>query len=71
MSCCSFEAQFCHKLGECFISTLQNIGTCVRITWNYFPCVVLHEVKVFMNAELSQEEGKSQPVQIMAILVPI
>ena len=21
---------------------LENIGTCVKITWNYFPCLVLH-----------------------------
>ena len=28
---------------------LQNIGTCVKITWNYFPCVVLHKVQVFID----------------------
>ena len=24
--------------------TLENIGMCVKITWNYFPCLVLHKV---------------------------
>ena len=31
--------------------TLVNIGTCVKITWNYFPCLVLHKVKVFVVYE--------------------
>ena len=29
--------------------TLENIGTCVKLTWNYFPCLVLHKVKVFID----------------------
>ena len=29
--------------------TLENIGTCVKITWNYFPCLALHKVKVFID----------------------
>ena len=56
MSCWWLEAQFCHKLGECFtfVFTLENIGTNVtkchsfikhKITWNYLPCLVLHKVK--------------------------
>ena len=51
MSCCWFVARFCHKLGECFIyvKSLENIGTWVKITWNYFPCLVLHKVKVFID----------------------
>ena len=28
---------------------LEYIGTCVKITWNYFPCLVLHKVKVFID----------------------
>ena len=28
--------------------TLENIGTCVKITLNYFPCLVLHKV-VFID----------------------
>ena len=32
-----------------FNFTLENIGTCVKITWNYFPCLVLHKVKVFID----------------------
>ena len=30
---------------------LENIGTCVKITWNYmyFLCLVLHKVKVFID----------------------
>ena len=35
---------------ENVLLTLENIGTCVRITWNYFPCLVLHKVKVFINS---------------------
>ena len=31
------------------LSTLENIGTCVKIAWNYFPCLVLHKVKVFID----------------------
>ena len=34
---------------ENVLFTLESIGTCVKITWNYFPCVVLHKVKVFMD----------------------
>ena len=36
---------------ENVLFTLENIGTCVKnkITWNYFPCVVLHKVKVFID----------------------
>ena len=29
---------------ENVIFTLENMGTCVKITWNYFPCVVHHKV---------------------------
>ena len=29
--------------------TLENIGTCVKVTWNYFPCLILHKVKVFID----------------------
>ena len=28
---------------------LENMGTCVKITWNYFLCLVLHKVKVFID----------------------
>ena len=28
--------------------TLENIWTCSKITWNYFPCLVLLKVKVFI-----------------------
>ena len=29
---------------------LEGIAvTCVKITWNYFPCLVLHKVKVFID----------------------
>ena len=28
--------------------TLKNIGSCVKITRSYFPCLVLHKVKVFI-----------------------
>ena len=65
MSCCWFEARFCHKTThltkfqieisvwgliseaswENVLFTLENIGTCVKITWNYFPCLFLHKVK--------------------------
>ena len=48
MSCCSFEHSFVTSW-ENVLFTLENIGTCVRITWNYFPCVVLHKVKVFID----------------------
>ena len=34
---------------ENVLFTLENIGTCVKITLNYFPCLVLHKVKVFIN----------------------
>ena len=34
---------------ENVLFTLENIGTCVKITWNYFPCLVLHKVKVFID----------------------
>ena len=34
---------------ENVLITLENIGTCVKITWNYFPCLVLHKVKVFID----------------------
>ena len=34
---------------ENVLFTLENIGTCVKITWNYFSCVVLHKVKVFID----------------------
>ena len=34
---------------ENVLFTLENIGTCVKITWNYFPCPVLHKVKVFID----------------------
>ena len=34
---------------ENVLFTLENIGTCVKITWNYFPCLVLHKVKVFTD----------------------
>ena len=34
---------------ENVLFTLENIGTCVKITWNYFPCLVLHMVKVFID----------------------
>ena len=27
------------------VFTFKIIGTCVKITLNYFPCVVLHKVK--------------------------
>ena len=33
---------------ENVLLTLENIGTCVKITWNYFPCLVLHKVKAFI-----------------------
>ena len=29
--------------------TLENIGTCVKINWNYFSCLMLHKVKVFID----------------------
>ena len=29
---------------ENVLFTLENIGTCVKITWNYFLCLVLHKV---------------------------
>ena len=32
---------------ENVLFTLENIGKCVKITWNYFPCLVLHKVKSF------------------------
>ena len=28
---------------------MENIGTYVKSTWNYFPCLVLHKVKVFID----------------------
>ena len=31
------------------LSTLENIGTRIKITWNYFPCLVLHKVKIFID----------------------
>ena len=34
---------------ENVLFTLENIGTCVKITWNYIPCLVLHKVKVFID----------------------
>ena len=34
---------------ENVLFTLENIGTCVKITWNYFPCLVLHKVKAFID----------------------
>ena len=34
---------------ENVLFTLENIGTCVKITWNYFPNLVLHKVKVFID----------------------
>ena len=34
---------------ENILFTLENIETCVKITWNYFPCLVLHKVKVFID----------------------
>ena len=34
---------------ENVLFTLENIGMCVKITWNYFPCLVLHKVKVFID----------------------
>ena len=34
---------------ENVLFTLENIGTCVNITWNYFPCLVLNKAKVFIN----------------------
>ena len=34
---------------ENVLFTLENIGTCVKISWNYFPCLVLHMVKVFID----------------------
>ena len=36
---------------ENILFTLENIGTCVnfKITWNYFPCLVFHKVKVFID----------------------
>ena len=47
---------FCHVLTHGFVTswqnvlfTLENIGTCVKITWNYFPCLVLHKIKVFID----------------------
>ena len=32
------------KSWENVLFKLENIGTCVIITWNYFPCLVLHKV---------------------------
>ena len=29
--------------------TLENIEKCVKMTWNYFPCLILHKVKVFID----------------------
>ena len=34
---------------ENVIFMLENIGICVKITWNYFLCLVLHKVKVFID----------------------
>ena len=34
---------------ENVLLTLENIGTCVKITWNYFFCLFLHKVKVFID----------------------
>ena len=34
---------------ENVLFTLENIGTRVKITWNYFPCLILHEVKIFID----------------------
>ena len=34
---------------ENVLFTLENMGTCVKLTWNYFPCLVLHKVKVFID----------------------
>ena len=31
---------------ENVLFTLENIGTCVKITWNYFLCLVLHKVNI-------------------------
>ena len=37
------------QVGRMFYFSLENIETCVKITWNYFPCHVLHKVKVFID----------------------
>ena len=34
---------------ENVLFTLENIGTCVKLTWNYFPCLVLRKEKVFID----------------------
>ena len=34
---------------ENVLFSLENIGTCVKITWNYFLCLALHKVKVFID----------------------
>ena len=36
---------------ENVLFTLENIGsgTRAKITWNYFPCLVLHKVKIFID----------------------
>ena len=34
---------------ENVLFTLENIGTCVKINLNYFPCLLLHKVKVFSD----------------------
>ena len=35
---------------SCIVTPLlENIGTCVKITWNHFPCLVLHKVKFFID----------------------
>ena len=34
---------------ENVLFTLENIGTCVKITWNDCPCLVLHKEKVFID----------------------
>ena len=34
---------------ENVLFTIENIGMCVKITWNCFPCLILHKVKVFID----------------------
>ena len=50
--CCLFEARFVISWKN-VLFMLENIGTCVTITWNYFPCLVLHKVKVIRIYEIS------------------
>ena len=53
-----FSRSLCHVvyLKHSFVTswenvlfTLEDIGTFVKITWNYFPCLVLHNVTVFID----------------------